>query len=69
MNNYYNASHYVDKTCGQALNNISKKEKEIASRDRAKNFVGIILRMASMCGFHIIGITLQDNRTGKVFRR
>ena len=69
MAGYYNASHCVDKTCAEAMANVAKKEKEAAAKNRAKDFMGAVLRLAGLCGFYVTKLTIQDRRTGKTFRR
>ena len=64
----YNESHCADLTAAEALKEIEHEPKDKAAEKRANNLIGTMLRVASLAGFTVLGLEVEDNRTGKKYR-
>lgn len=59
-----NAEGYPDPTVGTALANIAREE-----RDRVRDLVLILKKIAELAGFEVIGrIVLRNTKTGKKYK-
>ena len=63
----YNASHCLDLTAYEAINNVDLELKE--REKMAKKVILTIQNVAHLAGFDIVGrIVLRDHKTGKIRR-
>ena len=68
MNDIYNQSHCADLTVKHALDNIQKKEKEDAQKQRAKDLLGCIIRICSLAGYDVVSdFSIRSRRTGVTY--
>lgn len=65
QNSRYNASHCLDLTAYEAINNV---DREINERDiLAKKTIKTLQNVAHLAGFDIVGkITLKEHKSGKI---
>lgn len=64
---YRNHEGYPDPTAGEALETVTREEKEKAAE--ITSLVNIIKQIIGLAGFEMVGrITLKDKRTGKEYR-
>ena len=65
MNDLYNPSHCLDTTAKEALDNIDKKNREDAKKQRARDLIGCLLRLCSLSGYEVVSdITIRSKLTG-----
>jgi hypothetical protein len=61
-NDRYNASHCVDNTAYQAINNVDEER-------RVKKLMSNLLYIVNLAGYEVVGrITIQNKKTGKIWR-
>lgn len=62
-----NASGCYDLTAYEAIENVSREEKE--NEERFKKLLRVIFKECDKAGFHLEGrIVLKDKKSGKVWR-
>jgi hypothetical protein len=62
-NPIYNASHKLDLTAHDAIENVYKKKDD----DRYHKFLGCLYRIGELSGYYIEDIVVKDKRTGKLY--
>lgn len=67
--NIYNDSHCADLTAAEAIRKIEREPKDRAEEKRARNLIGIMLRVASLAGYTVHELTVEDNVTGKKYKK
>ena len=63
--NLYNPSHCVDATAKDAIENIDKKRREDARKQRARDMIGCIMRLCNLAGYEVVSdIRIRSKVTG-----
>lgn len=67
MDTRYNGSRYYDKTAAEAINNVSKQEKEMQKAEKMMIMVDMVLEI---WGFELVGeLKIKNKKTGKIYRK
>lgn len=67
MSTYYNGSGYRDKTAAEAINNVSKQEKETQKAEKMMTMVDTLLDIFEF--ELVVELKIKNKKTGKVYKR
>ena len=67
--NIYNNSHCADLTAAEAIKNMQREPKDRVEEKRARDMIGIMLRVASLAGYTVHELTVEDKGTGKKYKK
>ena len=64
----FNDSHCADLTAAAAIQNLEKAAREEEIDKRARNLMGVVVRMIGLAGFHLEGrLVIRHVRTGRKY--